>query len=132
MRELTAGLFISLDGFASGADQPPYFGCFGPDLGKWVREHLDPPLTMVMGRATDQLLAQFVATATDEVSARMREIPKRVFSSTLEEPLVWNNTHLNSGIVTNEITTLKQQNGDPLRSIGSLSLVRSTFKAGTC
>jgi dihydrofolate reductase len=28
------------------------------------------------------------------------------------------------------MTTLKQQNGGPLRSIGSLSLVRSTFKAG--
>ena len=90
-------------------DQPPYFGYFGPDLGKWVREHLAQPQIIVMGRATYQALAQFFATATDEVSARMREIPKLVFSSTLEEPLVWKNTHLNNGILTNEITTLKQQ-----------------------
>jgi hypothetical protein len=37
MGELTADLFISLDGFASGVDRPPYFGYFGPDLESWVR-----------------------------------------------------------------------------------------------
>jgi dihydrofolate reductase len=130
MRELTADLFISLDGFASGVDQPPYFGYFGPDLGKWVREHLDQPQIIVMGRATYQALAQFSAAATDEVSARMRELPKLVFSSTLQGPLIWKNTHLNNGIAAHEIAALKQQDGDPLRSIGSISLVRSMFKAG--
>jgi hypothetical protein len=43
VRELTADLFISLDGFASGTDEPAYFGYFGQDLGNWVREHLDEP-----------------------------------------------------------------------------------------
>ena len=38
MRELTADLFISLDGFASGVDQAPYFGYFGRELGSWVRD----------------------------------------------------------------------------------------------
>jgi hypothetical protein len=33
---------------------------------------------------------------TDEVSVRMREILKVVFSSTLKEPLIWKNAHLNS------------------------------------
>ena len=130
MRQLTADLFISLDAFASGVDQPPYFGYFGPDLGKWVREHLDQPQIMVMGRATYQALAQFSTSGTDEVSVRMREIPKVVFSSTLKEPLIWKNTHLNNGIAAEEIAALKQQDGDPLRSIGSISLVRSMFKAG--
>jgi hypothetical protein len=37
--QLTADLFISLDGFASGVDQPPFFGYFGPELGTWVAEH---------------------------------------------------------------------------------------------
>jgi hypothetical protein len=40
MSEVTADLFISLDGFASGLDQPPYFGYFGPGLASWVRDHL--------------------------------------------------------------------------------------------
>src|SRR5215472_6270866 len=43
MRELTADLFVSLDGFASGVDQPPYFGYQGSDLWSWVQEQLDKP-----------------------------------------------------------------------------------------
>jgi hypothetical protein len=39
------------------------------------------------------------------------------------------NTRLNSGIAVEEIAALKQQDGDPLRSFGSISLVRSMFKA---
>jgi hypothetical protein len=49
MRELTADLFISLDGFASGADQAAYFGCYGQELGGWVRDHIDKPQLIIMG-----------------------------------------------------------------------------------
>ena len=41
MRELTADLFISLDGFASGVHEAAYFGYFGPDLGAVSYTHLD-------------------------------------------------------------------------------------------
>jgi dihydrofolate reductase len=130
MREFTADLFISLDGFASGVEQPAYFGYFGPDLERWVRVHLDQPQLIVMGRTTYEAFAQFAASATDEVSTRMRETPKVVFSSTLKEPLRWKNTQLNSGIAAKEIAALKQQDGDPLRSFGSIHLVSNMFKAG--
>jgi hypothetical protein len=53
MRELTADLFISLDGFASGTDEPAYFGYFGRELGAWVRDELDRPQAILMGRVTD-------------------------------------------------------------------------------
>lgn len=130
MRELTADLFISLDGFASGVNQPPYFGYFGQDLGKWVREHLEQPQVMVMGRATYVALAGFSASATDPLSVRMTALPKLVFSSTLKEPLAWKNTRLLKGAVEDEIRTLKQQPRDPLRSIGSISLVQSMMQLG--
>ena len=94
MRELTADLFTSMDGFASGVQQPPYFGYFGPDLWNWVREHLNQPQVIVMGRVTYEALAQFSVPATDEVSARMEALPKLVFSSTLQEPLAWSNTRV--------------------------------------
>jgi dihydrofolate reductase len=130
MRELTADLFISLDGFASGVNQPPYFGYFGPDLGKWVRDHLDQPQVIIMGRATYVALAGFSASATDEVSVRMSGLPKLVFSRTLNEPLAWKNTRLLKGAVKDEIAALKPQRGDPLRSIGSISLVKSMMQLG--
>jgi hypothetical protein len=44
------------------------------------------------------------------------------------EPLVWKNTTLLSGAVADEITALKQQRGYPLRSIGSINLVKSMIQ----
>jgi dihydrofolate reductase len=130
MRELTSDLFISLDGFASGVDQAPYFGYFGQDLGNWVRAHLDQPQVIIMGRATFVALARFSVSATEEVSVKMSSLPKLVFSSTLKEPLAWKNTRLLKGAVADEIRALKQQRGDPLRSIGSISLVKSMVQLG--
>jgi len=87
MREVISDLFISLDGFASGVDQPPYFGYFGPDLDSWVREHLAPPQLIILGRVTYEALAQFAPSATDEISVRMNALPKLVFSNSLADPL---------------------------------------------
>jgi dihydrofolate reductase len=130
MRQLIADLFISLDGFASGVDQPAYFGYFGKELGSWVRAHLEEPQVIMMGRRTYEALAGFSASATDEASLRMSELPKLVFSATLEGPLAWKNTRLLRGAVADEVSTLKQSPGDPLRSIGSISLVKNMMQLG--
>jgi dihydrofolate reductase len=111
-------------------DQAPYFGYFGQDLGSWVDDHLDQPQLIIMGRASYVALARFSASATDEVSVRMSSLPKLVFSSTLREPLAWKNTSLLKGAVAEEIRALKQQRGDPLRSIGNISLVKSMMQLG--
>ena len=130
MRELTADLFISVDGFASGAKEAPFFGYFGEELGRWVSDHLHQPQLLIMGRVTYEALAQFSASGADEMSVRMTELPKVVFSSALKEPLVWKNTRLVKDSVADELRALKQQPGDPLRSIGSISLVKSMMQLG--
>jgi dihydrofolate reductase len=130
MRELVADLFISLDGFASGTNEAAYFGYLGHDLGNWVREHLDERQVILMGRVTYEALARFAVSATDEVSTRMRTLPKLVCSNTLCEPLAWDNTRLIRGNVGDAIMALKQQEGDPLRCIGSICLVKSLAKLG--
>jgi dihydrofolate reductase len=129
VRELTADLFVSLDGFASGVDEPAYFGYFGSDLGNWIGQHLDKPHVIIMGRVTYQVLARFSASASDEISAKMTTLPKVVCSSTLQEPLAWKNTRLIRS-VADEIKALKREGGNPLRSIGSISLVKSLMKLG--
>lgn len=128
MRELTADLFISLDGFASGANEPPFFGYFGDDLGAWIKENLAKPQTLIMGRVTYVALAQFAISSRDELNVRMTALPKIVFSRTLEEPLVWKNTRLIKAPVEQELASLKHQDGDSLRSIGSISLVKSMIR----
>ena len=124
MRELTADLFISLDGFGSGVGQLPFFGYFGPDLERWVRDHLNEPQIIIMGRVTYQALAGHSASSNDETSLRMSSLPKLVFSSTLEEPLLWKNTRVVKGDLAEEIAALKKESGDPLRSFGSITLVK--------
>jgi dihydrofolate reductase len=72
----------------------------------------------------------FSASATDEVSGRMSGLPKWVFSSTLNEPLAWRNPRGLKGALADEIRALKQRRGDPRRSIGSISLMKSIMQLG--
>ena len=130
MRELIADMFVSLDGFASGVNQPSYFGYFGQELGGWVHENLAGPQVLLMGRVTYEAMAGFAASAKDEFSTKMRDLPKIVFSSKLHEPLAWKNTRVLSGVLADEIRTLKQQPGEPLRTIGSVGLVKSLIQQG--
>jgi len=130
MAELTADLFVSLDGFAAGVDAGPFFGYSGPELASWVSDALARPHLVVMGRVTYEALAAISSPATDEVSARMSELPKVVVSNTLLEPLAWANTRLIRGDLSEGIGALKRQSPVPLRSIGSLTLVGAMMRLG--
>jgi dihydrofolate reductase len=130
VRELIADLFVSLDGFASGANEPPFFGYFSDGLGAWVLEELAQPQLLIMGRVTYEALTEFAPGAQDPISVKMAELPKLVFSSGLEEPLLWKNARLSRAPAGDEIRALKAQGGERLRSIGSIRLVHSLIGLG--
>lgn len=132
MRELTADLFVSLDGFAADADggQNWIRSYFGPEVAAFLRSVLDEPQLMIMGRVTYQVLSRYWPAATEEPAQRMNSLPKLVFSNTLREPLAWNNARLAEGDLASEIQALKQQPGDPIRSIGSIKLMRNMMNVG--
>src|SRR5690349_7241039 len=109
MAELTADLFVSLDGFAAGVDVGAFFGCSGPGLDAWIREATEQPQLMLMGRVTYEALAAISSGAGDEASTRMDDLPKAVFSNTLREPLSWRNTRLVRGDLAERITALKRE-----------------------
>jgi dihydrofolate reductase len=137
MRKVVAGLFCSLDGYATGRD---------PDDMDWVISHQGPEALqvvqdamrgvdlMVLGRVTYELFAAYWPTATPEAEGDfadlMNSTPKVVFSKTLTEPLAWQNTTLNRGDVASEIPKLKQQPGKDVGIAGSVALVRSLLKLG--
>jgi dihydrofolate reductase len=125
--ELTADLFVSADGYALGENAGPYFGYGGPDLDRWVEGQLGQPHLDIMGRVTYEALAAVSAASDDPVSTRMTAQPKAVVSNTLREPLTWPNTRLIRGDAGAAITALKQESDVPLRTVGSLTLVRSLF-----
>lgn len=130
MTELTADLFVSLDGFAGAENAGPFFGHGGPDLDRWVHDQLDKPQLMVMGRVTFEVLAQISATAGDPAGRRMNELPKAVVSNTLTEPPGWGATRLVRGDLAAAIGELKRDSAVPLRTIGSLTLVRNLLRLG--
>jgi dihydrofolate reductase len=130
MRDLTADLFISLDGFAAGTNEKAYFGYDGPDLAHWVETEVNKPQVILMGRNTYMILSKFADAAPDPHNVRMNDLPKLVFSNTLHGPLTWSNTQVLAGDLAQQIRTLKQQSGDPIRTIGSLQLVHGLMQLG--
>jgi dihydrofolate reductase len=130
MAELTADLFLTLEGHALGEGAGPFFGYPGPELDAWIRDQLGGPQILVMGRVTYQALAAFAPGAGDDGSTRMTELPKVVFSNSLTEPLAWSNTRLMAGGLAEGIGALKRESAEPLRCIGSISLVRSMIRLG--
>lgn len=130
MSELTADLFISLDGFAGAVDFGPYFGYGGPELDEWIQTEIDKPQVIVFGRVTYTVLAPMATKGEDPASRRLTALPKLVVSSTLSEPLEWANTRLVSGDAVEVLPAVKADSEVPLRTMGSISLVRNLTTAG--
>ena len=132
MRELTADMFVSVDGFAAGPDggQSWTFGYFGPEFAAYAQQILAEPQIMIMGRVTYEIMARAWPSSPGPLARPMNSLPKLVFSTTLAEPLAWNNAQLAKHEPVAAIRALKAQTGDPLRTIGSITLVRHLLAAG--
>ena len=126
MRELIADLFATVDGFAKGRNSPAFFGYAGPGLDAWIGEQLATPHVVLMGSNTYRALSEIAATGADP----QLDLPKVVFSASLRPPLAWANTTLVRDDVAVAVPAMKAEPGDPLRVIGSLSLVRSLLRLG--
>ncbi len=126
---LAIDLVISVDGWAGSAGLPGYFGYLGPELEDWIAGELAAPQVQVMGRRTYELLAGLPDEARDESWQRMTELDKVVFSRTLRQA-DWPNTRICGQDLVGEIRRMKAEGDRPLRTTGSLSLVRQLARAG--
>jgi len=130
MSTLTIDLFSSLDGFGGAEGWPGYYGKEGPEFMAWLKEELAEDQVMLMGANTYRMMSQIVAEDNDPNFARMAEIPKFVFSTTLKPPLTWEST----GLVTEEaitaITRMKRETSVPMRTLGSITLNKSLLSEG--
>jgi dihydrofolate reductase len=104
------------------------FWSWGPELDQWISGEIFKPQLLLMGRKTYETFVGFSMSGTDERSVRMNDLPKMVFSNTLKGPLAWKNTSRISGELVAGINGLKSQPGEPIRSMGSLSLVRGLIQ----
>jgi dihydrofolate reductase len=86
---------------------------------------------LLLGRATYEEFVSFWPNQPGgtQMVDYINSVRKYVVSTTLQEPLGWNNSNLIQGNVTREIATLKEQPGENITTTGSIMLVRSLLEA---
>jgi dihydrofolate reductase len=130
MPKLVVFNHVSLDG---------YFVDQNNDMSWAKADHQDPEWdafvagnasgggVLVFGRVTYDLMASFWPTSfamesMPAIAERMNNLPKVVFSRTLENAS-WNNTRLLKGDLSTEVRRLKEEPGEGLVILGSGSIV---------
>jgi len=145
MRNVIANEFMSLDGVAQapGAADEDTSGGFAhggwhmsyfDDLSqKWVLESIVEAGGFLLGRRTYEIFAAYWPNAPEEeqvIAEPLNTKPKYVASTTLAEPLAWQNSTLLHGDVAEAVAALKQEDGADLHMIGSTELVQVLIEHG--
>lgn len=130
MGELLVDFITSVDGYAAAEGWPGFWGLEGPEYLGWLGENPEGDYPILMGATTYRLMSGFAASG-DEGLSELDQVPKFVFSSTLEEPLEWANSQLVKDDAVETVRSLKADSAIPgLRTLGSLTLCRSLLEAG--
>ncbi len=129
MRNIVAGLFVSLDGVFEAPDQW-HFPYFNDEMGAAVESQMAAADAMLLGRVTYQEFASFWPHQNNDelnFADHMNTTPKYVVSTTLDS-VDWQNSTLIKGDVNAELTKLKQQPGKNISITGSGILVESLLR----
>jgi dihydrofolate reductase len=115
-------------GFQHGGWHLPYFDDVSQ---KWMVAGYADAGGFLFGRRTYELLAGYWPNAPEEEQAIARPLntlPKYVASTTLSEPLEWENSILLQGDVGEAVAALKEEDGNPLHAVGSTKLVHTLLE----
>jgi dihydrofolate reductase len=128
MRKVIASEFVSLDGVME-APEKWHFPYFDDEMGEAIGAAMAEADAMLLGRVTyEEWAAYWPSQGEQDVAGYMNNTPKFVVSTTLEEPLEWQNSTLIKGDVAQEIARLKQRPGKDVSITGSGTLVRSLLR----
>jgi dihydrofolate reductase len=130
MRKVVASEFVSLDGVVEAPDKW-HFPYFNDQMGDAIEAAMAASDAMLMGRVLYEEWAAFWPNQDPDenpVAARMNGVRKYVVSTTLKEPLEWNNSTLIGDNLAEEISNIKEQPGKDISISGSPTLVRSLLE----
>ena len=143
MRTITAIERVSLDGVMQAPGSPDEDKRGGFTLGGWGTAYNDDVIgeemgkgmgetELLLGRRTWRILHDAWADRSDPnpFTKVLNETPKHVVSTSLSEPLDWQNSDLLDGDAATSVAKLKRTPGKDLSIIGSGVLVGSLLKAG--
>jgi dihydrofolate reductase len=132
VRKVIASEFVALDGVIE-APNHWHFPYWSDEMGQEIMAAMAQADAMLMGRVLYEEWAAFWPKQDPEenpVAGRMNDVRKYVVSTTLEEPLGWNNSTLIKENVAEEIAKLKEGEGGDISISGSATLVRSLLQYG--
>jgi dihydrofolate reductase len=128
VRRIVVSEFVSLDGVV---EDPRWTFRFGSEeQERFKLDELAASDALLLGRMTYEGFAAAWPRMNDEegFADRMNGYPKYVVSTTLEEPLEWNNSTLIKGDIVEQFTDLKRQDGKDIAVHGSATLVRTLME----
>ena len=138
MRKVVLFAHISLDGFAGDIHGGLNFLTYDDELQKYADEVVTTVGACLYGSTTYQLMESYWPTELNNPNASthslehaqwVQDIPKIVFSTTLND-VTWNNTTLIKKNIVEEVELLKQQPGKDLVIFGSPGLAKYFMKLG--
>lgn len=113
---------LTLDGVMEAPDNW-VFPYMDQEIGEYVMTLLQETDAMLFGRKTYQEMAAAWPERSGAMADIFNGVPKYVVSTTLSD-LAWNNSHLITGNIVEEVAKLKAQPGRVLLINGSADLVR--------
>jgi dihydrofolate reductase len=133
MRRVVLQMGISLDGIVAGGPQ----GGGNPGLPDeieavraWKLESLHQVGTHIMGRVTyEEMAAHWPSHGPAEYADAMNNIPKVVFSATLEKA-EWKESRIASGDLAAEVARLKNEPGKDIMAHGGATFVQALSRLG--
>jgi len=134
MRTLSVFNQITLDGYFTGPNgDMSWAHKQDPEWTAFTSENASGGGELLFGRVTYEMMLSFWPTpqalaAAPVVAERMNNLPKVVFSRTLETA-TWNNTKLVKGDLEAEVRKLKEAPGPNLVLMGSGSIVSQLTQA---
>lgn len=129
MKKLIVSNMVSLDGFFEGPNKELDWFVVDDEMFKYFHDLLNSVDAILFGRVTYQLMADYWPSATESIAPKMNNLPKIVFSKTLEKG-EWKNSRLVKENITEEVSNLKKQSGKDLVIFGSASIASSFIKLG--
>jgi dihydrofolate reductase len=132
MRRLILQTSISLDGYVAALDgsHPWREGSAGDEAAsRWILDSVSAAGAHLMGRVTYEEMATAWPTSTHAFARPMNEIPKVVFSTTLERA-DWAETRIARGDLAKEVERLKREPGNDLIAYGGATLDQALTRLG--
>ena len=133
MRNLVLSMGVSLDGLVA---RPGRHGGGGwglppedPALKELKLEWLRNTSLHLMGRVTYEEMAEFWPVSDDAYAAPMNNIPKVVFSKTLQRA-DWADSQIARGDLASEISELKRKGGQDMLAWGGAKFAQSLSRLG--